>query len=58
MIIFKEIKTKTKFFRQSWTKPLYRLFQVLAQFSFTTSESKLDYCHQKMNGQIPEWLKT
>ena len=39
-----------------------RLFHFLAQFLFTTSETKLDYYYQKMNGRVAsrvaEKLKT
>ena len=46
--IFKQVKTKRKIFRQSWTKHLY-IFHFSAQFVFTTSETELDYYHQKVN---------
>ena len=39
-----------------------RPFHFLAQFLFTTSETELDYCHQKVNVQVvsrgAERLKT
>lgn len=47
---------------QFWTEHICQLFHVLAQFFFTTSETQLDYCHQKINVrvslQVAEWLKT
>ena len=44
---FIESKTVKKIFRQSWKKK----FQTISHFctvSFTTSETKLDYYHQKV----------
>ena len=35
-----------------------RLFHFLAKFVFTTSETELDYYHQKVNGWVAERLKT
>ena len=41
---------------------IWRLFHFLAQFLFTTSETELDYYHQKMNvrvaSRVAERLKT
>ena len=46
---------------QSW-KNTWRLFHVLTQFLFTTSETKLDYYHQKVSvrvtSRVAEGLKT
>ena len=33
-----------------------RLFQVLALFGFTTSETELDYFHQKVNIRVAFWV--
>ena len=59
--IIKQVKTKRKIFRQSWTKHL-QTFHFLAQFVFTTSETEVDYYHQKVNirvaSQVIERLKT
>ena len=35
-----------------------RLFHFLAQFFFTTSETELDYYHQKVSARVAERLKT
>ena len=50
---YKEVKTKSKFFGQSWTKnfQIFR-FCVLGQFLFTISETELDYYHQKVKVQV------
>ena len=41
---------------------IWRLFHILAKFVFTTSETELDYYHQKVNvrvvSQVAERLKT
>ena len=46
---------------QSW-KNTWRLFHILTQFLFTTSETKLDYYHQKVSvrvtSRVAEGLKT
>ena len=42
---------------QSWTKHLETL-SFLEQFLFITSETELDYCHQKVNARVAERLKT
>ena len=43
-------------------KSIYRLFHVFAQFLFITSETELDYYHQKVNvrvaSQVVEQHKT
>ena len=49
---------------RSLRQNICRLFHVLVQFLFTTSETKLDYYHQKINVQVrdasrvAEWLTT
>ena len=43
----KQVKIKKKVLRQSWTNELELDF--LAQLVFTTSETELDYYHQKVN---------
>ena len=35
-----------------------RLFHFLAQFIIATSETELDYYHQKVNARVAERLKT
>ena len=35
-----------------------RIYLVLAQFSFTTSETELVYYQQKVMYEVAEWLKT
>ena len=59
--IFKEVKTKKNIFRQSWTKYL-ETFSLFSTIFFTTSETELDYYHQKVSVQVPsrvaERLKT
>ena len=42
---------KKKKFRQLLTN-FCRLFRILAQLPFTTSELELDYYHQKVNVQV------
>ena len=41
---------------------IWRLFHVLAELLFTTSETEQDYYHQKVNvgvaTRVPEWVKT
>ena len=60
-VISKKWTLKRKF-SDSLGKCIYRLFQVLAQFIFTTSETELDYHDQKVNVRVAswvaEWLKT
>ena len=51
---FKQVKTRGKIFWQSCTTP--RRFYFLAQFHFTTSETQLDYYHQKVNVELPREL--
>ena len=36
----------------------FKDFHFLAQFPFTTSETELDYYHQKVNARVAERLKT
>ena len=36
---------------------IWRLFDVLAQFLFTTSETELDYYHQKVSSRVAERLR-
>ena len=43
-----------RLFHNLWQN-LWRLFQVLAQFPFATSETKLDYFHQKVNIEGIPW---
>ena len=38
--------------RQSWTKYLETFSRFLAQFLFTTSETELDYYHQKVSVRV------
>ena len=45
--IFKEVKLKEKF-SDNLRHIICRLFPVLVQFLFTTSETELDYYNQKM----------
>ena len=35
-----------------------RLFHLLAQYFFTTSETELDFYHQKVSARVAERLKT
>ena len=52
---------RKKQFIQSWTN-IWRLFHFLAQCFFTTSETDLDYYHQKVSvrvaSRVAERLKT
>ena len=36
----------------------FRLFHLLAQFPFATSETELEYYHQKVNVRVAERLNT
>ena len=47
--IFQEVKTKNKILKDDHVQNNCRLFHVLAQFHFTTSELKLDYYYQNLN---------
>ena len=49
--IFKELKTKRKIFRQSWTKYL-ETFHFLAKFLFTINKTELEYYHQNMSVRV------
>ena len=59
--ISKKEKLKAKF-SYNLGQNIFRLFQVLPQFIFTTSETELDYHHQKVrvrvNSQDVKPLKT
>ena len=41
LAVLKDVKSKSKFFRKSWTKGL-QAFHVLAQSLFTTSKTEVD----------------
>ena len=44
--------------RYNLEQSIYRLFHALAQFLFTTSDTELDYYHQKKNIQAAQRLQT
>ena len=37
---------------ENFEQIICRLFQVLTQFMFTTSETEVDYYHQKVNAEV------
>ena len=50
--VFQEVKTKNKILKDDHVQNNCRLFHVLAQFHFTTSELKLDYYYQNLNARV------
>ena len=48
---------KTFLFSDNLRQKIQRLFHFLAQFVFTTSETEVDYYHQKVNVRVAERLK-
>ena len=53
------VLTILRYFTGNLGQNIWRLFQDLAQFSFTTSKTELDYYHQKVYVQVAlEWLKS
>ena len=53
--VFQEVKTKNKILKDDHVQNNCRLFHVLAQFHFTTSELKLDYYYQNLNVWMHEF---
>ena len=51
-------RTDHRMYGSNLGQNIRRLFRFLAQFIIATSETELDYYHQKVNARVAERLKT